>query len=379
MRIVLILVIAIHGIIHLFGFLKAFGLSDFSGISRPISKPFGLLWLSVFLLLAFTAILLSKQSSYWRIVGISGVIVSQILVTIYWSDAKFGTLLNIIILVSILLAYSTFRFQSTVRAETIGVFMNSRSSGKKILTSPMISNLPPIVQKWLNYTNVIGKEMVHHVYLEQDLQMLMRPGQKEWSKAKAKQYFTVEPPAFIWSVDLKMNPWLKVVGRDKFENGQGEMTIKMLSFLSMACVKDNVNVNQATLQRYLAETVWFPSAVLSPYIKWKPINDTTAEATMSYNGTQGSGEFHFDKTGYFKKFVAMRYKEANDTIPKEWTVTAIKTEERSGIKIPVGLQADWKLADSTWTWLKLKISNIEYNPKATPMTDNEKKTTPSPI
>jgi hypothetical protein len=47
--------------------------------------------------------------------------------------------------------------------------------------------------------------------------------------------------------------------------------------------------------------------------------------------------------------------------PKLWTVTTIKTEERNGIRIPVELNADWKLENGNWTWLKLKINEINYN------------------
>ena len=50
MRIALIILIGIHGIIHLFGFLKAFGISEFNAITQPISKTFGLVWLLTFIL-----------------------------------------------------------------------------------------------------------------------------------------------------------------------------------------------------------------------------------------------------------------------------------------------------------------------------------------
>jgi hypothetical protein len=225
----------------------------------------------------------------------------------------------------------------------------------------MISDLPTIVQKWLLNSGTIGKEAVYNVYLEQDLQMLMKPEQKDWSNAKAKQYFTIEPPAFNWSVSLKVNPLLDVVGRDKFENGQGEMTIKMFSLFSIANSKNDAKVNQATLQRYLAEIVWFPSTALSPYIDWEQMDGTSAKATMEFNGTKGSGVFNFDGKGNFVKFVAMRYKDVKDLEPTEWTVTATKTDLRNGIKIPVELKADWKLDNANWTWLKLKITDIRYN------------------
>ena len=82
---------------------------------------------------------------------------------------------------------------------------------------------------------------------------------------------------------------------------------------------------------------------------------------MEYKGTKGSGDFHFDNNGNFKKFVAMRYKDVIDAQPTEWTVTAIKTEAWNGIKIPVELKADWTLENGPWTWLKLKITDIKYN------------------
>ncbi|MGB3343214.1 MAG: DUF6544 family protein [Aequorivita sp.] len=361
MRIDLIIMIGIHGIIHLFGFLKAFDLLEFNAISQPISKPFGIIWLLTFILLAAAAFLLSVQSNYWWLIGLVGVIISQFLIVIYWSDAKFGTILNVIILISITLAYSSYSFKKKVSDETAKMLENSYVSNTNIITAQMIQDLPIIVQKWLVNSGTVGKVAVRKVYLEQDLQILMKPAQKNWSNGKAKQYFTVDPPAFNWSVNLKMNSMLDVVGRDKFENGKGEMTIKLFSLFSIANTKNNEKVNQATLQRYLAEIVWFPSSALSHYITWKTIDQHSAEATMEYSGTKGSGVFHFDDTGNFKKFVALRFKDAKDAEPTEWTVTATKTEPRNGIKIPVESKAEWKLDNGNWTWLKLKITSIKYD------------------
>ena len=361
MRIVLIILIGIHGIIHLFGFFKAFGISEFNAISQPISKTFGIIWLLPFVLFAITIAQLIAQSSYWWIIGIVGIVLSQFLIINYWSDAKFGTILNLIILISLIIAYSTSSFNKKVSDETTNMLENSSTIYKSIVSEQMISDLPKIVQKWLLNSGTIGKEAVYKVYLEQDLQMLMNLDQKEWRNAKAEQYFTTDPPAFNWSVNLKMNPLVDLVGRDKFENGQGEMTIKIFSLFSVVNAKHNEKVNQATLQRYLAEIVWFPSTSLSSYITWQAIDDYAAKATMEFNGTKGSGAFHFDKNGNFEKFVAMRYKDASDPEPTEWTVTATKTEQRHGIKIPIECEVAWKLEDRNWVWLKLKITDINYN------------------
>jgi hypothetical protein len=227
----------------------------------------------------------------------------------------------------------------------------------------MVLDLPQIVQKWLSNCGIIGKESIKTVFIEQDLKMLMKPEQKEWYQAKAKQYFTTTSPAFNWRVYLKIFPLMKLVGRDKFEYGKGEMTIKLFSLIPLVNVKNNKEVNKATLQRYLAEIVWFPSAAINPYITWHPIDKNSAKATLQFNGTKGSGVFHFDDNGTFKKFVAMRYKDVKDIEPTKWTVTATKTEMLNGITIPVEAKLDWEIDGDDWTWLKLRITNIAYNLK----------------
>lgn len=363
MRIVLGLLIGIHGIIHLFGFLKAFGISEFNTISKPITKPLGVLWLLAFLLFMVTLVLMLNHHDFWWITGFLAILISQVLILVYWKDAKFGTILNIVLLVSGIMAYSANHFEKMVNTETAQMLseLDLNNTGKGIVSEQMILGLPLVVQKWLSNSGMVGKENIKTVFIEQDLGMLMKPEQKEWYDAKAKQYFTTSPPAFNWSVSLKMFPLMNVAGRDKFENGKGEMTIKLFSLIPVVNVGDNEKINQATLQRYLAEIVWFPSAALSPYITWEAIDNHSANATLEYNGTKGSGVFHFDENGVFIKFVAMRYKEAEDTELTKWTVTATKTEVRNGITIPVEAELGWELDSGNWTWLKLEITNILYN------------------
>ncbi|UWX53785.1 hypothetical protein NYZ99_11605 [Maribacter litopenaei] len=370
MRTAVTILTGIHGIIHLFGFLKAFDISEFNTISQPISKTFGVVWLLTFVLLAITTTLLIFQSNYWWLSGFLAVVVSQILIFNYWSDAKFGTIANLIILVSAILAYSNFSFKNKVAEERNKLFENSQPVNEKIITKDTLSELPAVIQKWLTNSGVIGKKFISNVHLVQELQLKMKPEQLEWNNGAAEQYFTVQPPAFNWNITTQMNSILKVVGRDKFENGNGEMTIKLFSLIPVANAKNHEKVNQATLQRFLAEIVWFPSASLSPYIKWESLNEYSAKATMDYEGTRGSGEFHFDEKGNFKKFIALRYQDSNATEPTEWTVIATKTEERNGLKIPVECEVSWELENDKWTWLKLQITDIQYNVEEMPVANN---------
>ncbi len=366
-RVALIILISIHGIIHLFGFLKAYGISEFNGINQNISKSSGLFWLSTFLLFTTTLVMYLYHSEYWWGFGIIALTISQVLIFYYWQDAKYGTIFNIIILVAVIIAYSNNNFKNIIRQERVALYKKSEILDNRILDSNDISSLPPIVQNWLEYSGVVGKPLISNLYLTQELHLKSNPEQKEWNNGDAEQYFTVQPPAFNWNINTETNPLMSIVGRDKFQDGKGEMLIKLLSIIPVADAKNHKKVNQAALQRYLAEIVWFPSAAISDYIKWENIDANSARATMEYNGTKGSGIFYFKNNGQFQKFVTSRYKDQNDIEPMGWTVTAFKTKEWNGIKIPTECGVTWNLDTMEWTWLKLKIKHIEYNVEKMPI------------
>ncbi len=88
----------VHGLIHLMGFAKAFAIGNQPAFSKDISKLTGLLWLmAAFLFIAVvTSLLLHK--TYWAFFAFAAIILSQILVCMYWEDAKAGTVANIIVL-----------------------------------------------------------------------------------------------------------------------------------------------------------------------------------------------------------------------------------------------------------------------------------------
>lgn len=278
-------------------------------------------------------------------------------------------LAGLILLLLTIVKYFSFSFKNRIRQEQLELFDKSENLAKRNVSVDDISNLPLIVQKWLTNNGVVGSPFISNVYLTQELHLKLKPEQADWNKGVAEQYFTIQPPAFNWNLNTQMNPLLRIVGRDKFENGKGEMLIKLLSLIKVVDAKNDEKVNEATLQRYLAEIVWFPSAVLSNYIHWECLNDNSARATMKYNGTEGSGIFHFDENGQFQEFEAIRFKDAKDKEPTKWTVIATKLEKQNGIIIPTECEAIWSLQDEEWTWLKLKIKDISYNLEA-PLNNN---------
>ncbi|MCB9501219.1 MAG: hypothetical protein H6696_04720 [Deferribacteres bacterium] len=361
MRTIFTIFIVLHAMIHGLGFLKAFHFAELNELNENISRIYGTIWGIVFIIFIVAAVQFIVNFDLWWFSCAIGVVLSQLMIFLFWQDAKFGSIPNLIILLIVVIAFANWQFDRKVRSEITQIFSSNTSSIETIPHQKPFSELPHIVQTWINHSNIEKKGMISSVRLKQKIFMKMKPDQKEWTEAHAEQYFALNTPAFLWRVKLKMNPFVHVVGRDLFSKGKGRMEIKLFSLLRVVDAT-GPKMDSGTLQRYLGEMIWFPAAAHSQYITWEPVDTCSAKATMDYNGTVDSGIFYFNTHGEFTKYSALRFKE-NETDSERipWEITVVKYKEIDGVRIPVELEATWKLPEGDWTWLHLEISEIEYN------------------
>ncbi|HSQ47504.1 MAG TPA: DUF6544 family protein [Lutibacter sp.] len=366
MRIVFLITVIIHGLIHILGFLKSFGVSEIKELTSHISKPLGLLWLLCTVLFIIYGIANFVGNKYAWIFGLTAIILSQLLIVWFWKDAKFGTIPNVIILLSVLISISSANFNKMSSLETTQILSTVSQNPSKIITLQEISALHAPVQKWIKTTGIIGKPEIKLGWVKQKALIKLKPNQKDFYAAEALQYSTIENPAFIWTVALDLMNILNIKGRDKFFEGKGKMLIKINSLIPIVNERGK-KLDESSMQRYLGEMVWFPSLALSSYITWEEIDEFSAKATMNYLETSGSGTFYFDKNGDFIKFIAMRY-NGNEPDSKHypWVLTVDDYATFEGIKVPSKMEATWKLDKGDWTWLKLEIVEIKYNKNSLP-------------
>jgi len=364
MKIVFFLIVILHALIHLPGFLKGFEIKEIKELTSQISMPLGIVWLAGFLLfLAFGILFLVNFQKCWM-VGFIATLISQILVMLFWSEASYGSLPNILIFAVSLVSYGDFNFDRVNRQEISNILDQNRMAEDRIINEGDIQYLPEPVRHWLHNSGIVGHEFINIGHVTQKADVRMKPEQKKWMKAVATQYTTLNSPAFIWSIKLRMNQLLFVRGRDKFVRGKGEMMIKLNSLINIVN-EHGAKIDEGALQRYLGEMVWFPSMALSPYISWQEVDSLTATASIAYEGTSGSGTFYFNSNGDVVKYFAMRYRENGaDAKRYGWEIRIMDYKAFEGIMVPVKMTSTWKLDEGDWNWLNLEVTDIKYNRNA---------------
>lgn len=166
MRIVFLVIVFIHGlIIHLLGFVKGFDFKEIKELTLPISKPMGLLWLTAAILFMIYGILYFTNNKYTWLVGLFAVIISQILVILFWNDAKFGTIPNLLILLISLVSLGSYLLKSEFTNKVNNDFSVNNMLSTEILAESDIAHLPVVVQKYLYYTKSVGQPKVKNLFL----------------------------------------------------------------------------------------------------------------------------------------------------------------------------------------------------------------------
>ncbi len=361
MKNLIILTLLVHGIIHLMGFLKAFKLVEINQISQSVSKPLGLLWALSSILFIVAMMLLIFRKSYWFVFAMVAVIISQILIILFWKDAKYGTAANIIILVASIIAFGNYQFNVMVENETMTLKKDNSNLDTSKITQNDVSHLPSIIQQWLRHSGVIGKEKVRFVYLTQTGKMRTTPNSK-WMHFTAKQNYNIDRAEFIWSTDAYIMPYISLKGRDKLTHGNGEMLIKLAALFPVVNEGNNEQIDTGAMLRYLAEICWFPQAATNDYLKWESINATSAKATLSLNDKSVSGIFTFNTQGEMLTFEAKRYYGGKEDAQLEnWLIESLETKTFNGVMIPNKCKVTWKLASGDFTWLHLEITDVVFH------------------
>ncbi|REE07704.1 hypothetical protein DFQ09_11134 [Winogradskyella pacifica] len=353
-------ILIIHGLIHLIGYVKAFFETDISKQLVGVSKPIGSIWLVTFIMFIVVSIQV-QTGKKWFYLGLIAVLASQILIILAWSDAKFGTITNIVILLVSISAFASDRFDALVEKESKQILQNIKTKNLPIISENDIVHLPQIVQKWIINSGSIGNPIVQSVRLKQIGNMRTKPNSK-WMPFEATQYFNVENPSFIWQTKVAALPLINIHGRDKLKDGKGEMLIKLAGLLPLVNASDNPKIDSSAMHRYLAEICWFPSAALSNYLSWEIINFNAAKATFIYKDQSVSGIFTFNDKGDLITFEAKRYYGGSENSKLEkWQITLEAYKVFHDIKIPYKSNVTWKFKEGDFNWLNLEVVALDYN------------------
>ncbi len=272
----------------------------------------------------------------------------------------FLVLVSVLMLLAAVAAAARARFRGRVEAEMRSVLARGASSPSGFVEPGELQHLPPPVRRWLEASGVVGRERIRTVRLAQRGELRTSPD-RAWMPTRAEQTFCVDPPMFVWRVDAIMMGIFPVSGRDKYADGHGHMLIKAAALVDVVDAADD-KIDQGSLLRFLGEMIWFPSAALSPYLTWEPIDEARAQVTMRDNDLVVSATFTFSAQGRVLGMHAMRYLGAGPAAElTPWVATCSAWQTFQGVEVPSRGQVGWQLASGEFDYYRWEILDLDFN------------------
>ena len=155
MKIIFAILLGLHALLHFLGGVKAFQPQLIPQLSRNIGTAEGILWLLDGLLLLSVLFLLLSQNGLWAVLAVTGALLSQLLIGLNWSDAKYGTLINLLIFAVAIPVIAHGRFQKMASLEVTVLRNDAVTAADLEMTNP--GELPEIVQKWLDKSGAAAR------------------------------------------------------------------------------------------------------------------------------------------------------------------------------------------------------------------------------
>ncbi len=359
MKIAFVIFVIIHGLIHLMGFVKAFGYAEIPQLSQSFSKLEGLLWLAVALAFILVGILFLMKNNLWIWLSIVAVLFSQVLIIMDWQDAKIGTLANIIVLVVAIIAIAGWNFERQYKKDVSQSFENITLS-EEIITQKDIENLPVPVQKYLKYVGVLGKPKVKTV--KAIFKGQMRERGKDWFAFTSEQYNFFGNPTRLFFMKANFRG-LPTNGYHRYKDKKASMLVKLLSVMPVVNIKGHEMFKTETVTFFNDMCLFAPAVLIDDNIEWQSIDDNTVKATYTNNGAVISAILYFNEKDQLINFISEDRTDINTNQKIPFSTPVTKYGTINGYNVAVAANAVYQFPEGDFIYGKFNLLDVQYNLK----------------
>lgn len=155
--------------------------------------------------------------------------------------------------------------------------------------------LPDPVGRYLQHALAEVASPIRSARLVQRGTLRSDVSRERWMPFEAVHEADPVATCFRWDARVRVAPLIHLRVQDSYADGIGAGRVRLLSQLTLASDRNTPELNAAALHRFLAESVWYPSALLPGFgVQWRAIDARRGLASLSDAGNVVSLEFRFN-------------------------------------------------------------------------------------
>ena len=365
-RIAVAVLFVLHGMVHLFGFAKAFELADIPQLAQSITQPGGLLWLTAALLSVVAAAALLFAPRWWWAFGAGAVVTSQAAILTSWGDAKVGTAANVVLLAAVLYGFAArgpLSLRTEFEHDLKHAWPSAQSSSGTAVTEADLAALPDPVQRYVRRSGVVGRPPVTDFRATWTGRIRSAPD-SAWMTFTADQLDIVDTPQRFFMMNARMKR-LPVDVLHAFDLDGATMRVRLLSVRTMVDAKGAALTRAETVTLFNDLCCLAPGALLSPDISWESIDKHTAAAHFTLGVNTVTAELRFDDSGDLVDFVAdgrgAMSADGRTVTPLRWSTPLRGYAQVGPARVATKAEVKWHPDSGAWTYGEFELTSLAYN------------------
>lgn len=228
-----------------------------------------------------------------------------------------------------------------------------------------LGTLPDPVVRYFCYALADGQPIVRAARFRQRGTLRTGIESDRWLEFTAEHLIVPPAVAFVWDARVRLSAGIHLRVLDSYGDDGGRGRVSLLSALPLAAAAGEPELGAAALQRYLAEAVWCPTALLPEAgVVWSAVDDRSALATLRDRNHTVSVEFRFDEAGEITSvYSPSRYRLVHGQFhPTPWEGRFSHYEKRFGMSVPTYGEVGWHDRDDRLhlVW-KGRIVDADYD------------------
>ena len=217
----------------------------------------------------------------------------------------------------------------------------------------LLEGLPLPVQRYFRYALPDGQPYIRTATVRHGGRF--RQGlNSSWMRIRGETFFTTSKPGLLWKGQTAF-----FTAIDSFLWGKGSLSVYLFGLFKIVSGK-GYKYSQGELQRWLAESVLFPTNLLpGPTLSWTAVSDD--KARMTYTGRRLLLHFlvAFNEHDQITSIKTERYMGNKELKP--WTGTLSKYQKINGVRVPTVMKASWRLGEKEFCYADFRIHSIRYD------------------
>lgn len=360
-----------HALLHGLGFAKAFGYARIEALKVPIGRAAGVGWLLALLLLVAAAglIAIGPRSNglalTLSIVAAVAAVASQVAIVSSWSDAKFGTLPNLVLLVfsgCCMAAYGPVGLRAEYRDRSDTLLARARPGD--VLTEAMCAPLPAPLRRYLEVTGSIGRP-VPGSFRARWRGRIRSSAEAGWMNLEAEQLNAIAPAERLFFLEATMIG-LPAIGLHAYVGDAATMDVRGLGIVSVAEGHGAEMTQAETVTLFNDLAVLAPAALAVLPIRWTELAPDRVRGEFTNAGHTVSAELIFGGDGMLRDFVSDdRARDVDGELAQaRWSTPLSAPRDFHGLRIASRGEARWTPpGEPAFVYIELTLVELEHDPE----------------